>query len=158
MKIPIINTILIVTLVFTGCGGSQNIKLENKDALQIEKATYQRWVAGVQGGGAGYNVQIELKELTQVKLDSVYFKDFAAALVLSKPYVFRAFMDDGKNLMQNQISFGDSNVTVEDDKKVEKQHLFELSAEEAILVYREEGKKKYYKLALKEDKNVELPR
>jgi len=160
MKISIISAILITTLIFTGCGGSQNIKLENQNALQIEKASYHKWSSGVQGGGWGYNVFITLKgdQKEEIQLDSIYFKKFKSTFVLNELGEYRAHVTVQQSTLGDFSNLGDSNEKDKNKKEVEKQHDFELSDNEAILSYKNGTKQKYYKLLLKEDKNVELPR
>ena len=160
MKVPIISSILITALVFTACGGSQNVRLEKQDALQIEKASYHKWSSGVQGGGWGYNAIITLKdnEKKEIRLDSIYFKKFKSAFVLNELGEYRTYMAVEKSTLGSFPNLGGTNEKVEDKVKVDKQHEFQLIGNEAILLYTEGSKKKYYKLILEEDKSVQLPR
>ena len=49
-------------------------QLQNKTPFIIKKATYQEWVAGIRGGGAGITIILEVEELNSERIN--FFVNF----------------------------------------------------------------------------------
>lgn len=65
-------SLLLVLVICIQCASSQQI--DKKNPVEIKDAYFQKWVSGVEGGGSGFMVCVEVNEITDVKLEYVYFK------------------------------------------------------------------------------------
>ncbi len=63
----------LVTMSFSQCASV--VKLEDVVHLELGEVYQQSWVAGVQGGGSGYNLYVPVKSNPKkIVLDSLFFK------------------------------------------------------------------------------------
>lgn len=151
-KIATLILILVVMSSFSQCSGSKD--LDKKAPLNIEKAFYQSWVAGVEGGGSGINVFLPTKERT-MELDSIYFRGQSAKLEWNEEtseYVGR--FTTALNQKKDIIMSGDSKEEYGNEMPVPQSSIpFELKQDECIISYSREGKTRYFKL----EKLVEKP-
>src|SRR5690606_41772555 len=69
--------LLTIMTSFSQCSSSQ--KLQEKAPVTFGEVYFQRWNAGIQGGGSGINLFIPVMD-TNVVLDSVYFRGKSAKL------------------------------------------------------------------------------
>lgn len=80
LKTSIVLALLALTLTsFSECKGNSNEIGEKSPPMEIREIYYQRWISGVEGGGSGINLFIDLEE-TVLILDSVYFRERALKL------------------------------------------------------------------------------
>ncbi|OIQ31030.1 MAG: hypothetical protein BM564_02115 [Bacteroidetes bacterium MedPE-SWsnd-G2] len=79
--------------------------------LPIAKATYQEWVAGVEGGGSGINIELQLTEALDsvITLNSIFYKDYGAKLkqVKDNPLLFIAHINTPLNT-DSKLVLGDN--------------------------------------------------
>jgi hypothetical protein len=68
--------ILLLSVVTLSCGGSKtsDIKFIKTPPFSISKIYSQKWVAGVQGGGAGVNLYVSIKNISEgIEIKEYYF-------------------------------------------------------------------------------------
>lgn len=115
-----------------------------------EGSYYRTWVAGVEGGGSGLDFFIDIKDIPEsVVLEEVYFKKYNTSIVYnSGAYVAR--FKTTLNSTSDESSINNTSTIVKSP--------FEIEEEEAILVYKENGKVKYVKISQIENKgHMALP-
>lgn len=66
--------ILSLLFVFITCTQCASQQIDKKNPVEIKDAYFQKWISGIEGGGSGFMVYIEVKEKTDVQLEHVYFK------------------------------------------------------------------------------------
>ncbi|KIX21211.1 hypothetical protein SY27_10670 [Flavobacterium sp. 316] len=61
---------------FLSCSSGKETTQDN-DSIKIQEIYYQKWVAGIQGGGSGINVHLTLEEglNEEITLDKLQIKD-----------------------------------------------------------------------------------
>ncbi|MFT5890079.1 MAG: hypothetical protein ACI9Y7_000167 [Dokdonia sp.] len=155
----VISPIIVAILILAGCGGQKNSLLEKEGTLVFQKATYSKWVAGIKGGGAGYTINLVL-DLTnsEVQLDSLYFEKYSTSLVGNGAGLYSGFIDNGQNRDVLVPVYGGTPEVKETPKKENSQTLFELTGNEAVVSYVQNGMTKYYKMTLTLDTSAPLPR
>ena len=159
MKLVIPPFIIVFTILLNGCGGSKNTSFEKQNALEFKEATYSKWVAGIRGGGSGYNIKVVLDpSYAHIKLDSIYFKTFSASLIGNKAGLYQCYIDDGNNREVITPVYGETPKVKETPSQKNIQTQFELSGEEAVVSYIEDNTTKYYKFTLTLNTSIELPR
>ena len=138
-KIISILITLIVMINFSSCAGTY--KLEKSVRLTIGEVYYQNWVAGVQGGGAGFNIFIPVSDNPKnIMFDSVYFKGKKAKLEFSNNTIFIGRFKTTKNRIREINMINDS-----DDEFSEKTP-FNLNDNECVVSYLDNDKIKYFKI------------
>jgi hypothetical protein len=131
---------------FSQCSSTQ--KIQEKPPTAIGQVYFQKWVAGVRGGGAGLNIFIPVND-TAIKLDSVYFKGKSAKLEI-KPgknifYVGRFISDI--NQKKDIIMSSEPHAEFNNPKpKLAKKIPFQLKHNECIISYIQDDKIKYFKI------------
>ncbi len=155
----VISPIIIAIFILAGCGGQKNTLFEKEGSLVIQKATYSKWVAGIKGGGAGYTINIQLDPTkNDVQLDSIYFEKYSASLVGNGADLYSGFIDNGQNREVLVPIYGGTPEVKETPKKENSQTLFELTGNEAVVSYVQNGITKYYKMTLTLNTSLSLPR
>lgn len=133
-------------LGFSQCSSTK--KLQTEAPIKVGKVYYQKWVAGVQGGGSGLNIFIPVND-TSIALDSVYFRGRAAKLE-TKPqdqslYIGRFISQF--NQKQDIIMSGDSISEYGNKLPIVNEYIpFELSPNECVVSYIDGKKTKYFKI------------
>ena len=155
MKASLITSSVILLFAVLGCGGQQQFKFEQQNVLQFENAQFQKWVAGIKGGGAGYNLIFVIKEPKDIVLDSVYFKKWKVKLLSDKIHHYSAIINDGSNNMADHPVSG--TIQMENESELATDTPFELEENEAVISYLEGSSRKYYKLILKEAQILTRP-
>lgn len=125
---------ILSSFFFMQCSSAQ--KLQKNTAFETSPVYFQKWVAGVKGGGSGINVFIPITtELKGVTLDSLYFRGNRVALQTkpSSPKLYIGRIIGNTNQKEGYKSNGD---------KIS----FDLKDNEAVVSYSEEGKVKYFKI------------
>lgn len=149
----IISVILLsfAMLGFSQCSSTKKLQVEAP--ITVGKVYYQKWVAGVQGGGSGLNIFIPVND-TSIILDSVYFRGRAAKLE-TKPqdqslYIGRFISQF--NQRQDIVMSSDSIAEYRNKLPIVAEHIpFELNPNECVVSYIDSKKTKYFKI----DKIVE---
>lgn len=159
MKLVISPIVMVAIIILASCGGQKNSLFEKQDALTFKKATYAKWVAGVKGGGAGYTINLLLDPThDSVQLDRIYFEKYSASLVGNGASLYSGYIDNGKNKEVLMPVYGGTSEIKEAPKQENIQTLFELTGNEAVVSYVQDGVTKYYKLTLTLDTSAQLPR
>ncbi len=129
----------IVTTLFANCAGNKD--LQEKAPVKMDNAYYT-----TQGEIINLYIPVTTIQTNRVSLDSVYFRNKKAALVASpdSPGVFIATFNTGK---PDMIMSSDPKEEYRNKipQKTEKMD-FELKDDEAILIFTQNSKVKYYKL------------
>lgn len=138
--------ICFVMASFSQCAPAE--KLLNTAPLDIQQVYFQKWIAGVEGGGSGLNIFIPVEE-SAIVLDSVFFRGKGAKLEYqaSNPtqYIGRFISDfnkkkdviissDPKDEMQNELPKKDPSFP------------FEINDNQCVVSYKEGGTTKYFKI------------
>ena len=137
--------------------GSNKIKLENSPLVNINEATYQKWVSGVRGGGSGLNIHLSIgDEDLDKKLTGLYFKDKYTTLKFNQPNVYTGFIRTSKRVETNlDLPVEKENTTLEEDKKYKLP--FSIKENEAVVVILVNNKKKYFIINLKKKQTLNFP-
>jgi hypothetical protein len=138
-------SIIGIIIVFTHCSSAQ--KLQEQASFEIGEVTYQTWVAGVQGGGSGIHMLINVvSNKNNVVFDSVYFKGYKAKIEIGKiNYVASikteinqkediVMSNNGKDEFGNKPPLKEANFP------------FKLADDECVISYIEKNTTKYYKV------------
>lgn len=138
---------LIVMASFSQCTSTKRIQ-ENA-SLDLGQVYFQKWIAGIEGGGAGLNIYIPTED-NSMQLDSVYFRGKVAKLELKNQngiiYIGRFISDFNKKkdmIMSNEphAEFGNEM------PKIQQKIPFELKDNECVISYKEGKKTKYFKVS-----------
>ncbi|WP_297806568.1 hypothetical protein [uncultured Polaribacter sp.] len=138
-------SIIAILISFTQCG---SIKLENNPPFTIEKASYHHWIGG-QPGISGSNIEIELKENSNIDFDSIFFQNNSTKLEINtvdNKTILIGNFNTSKRSKRNLIL--DSNAVNELKNEIPKsQNIpFKLLENEAIITYKTKNKLKYFKI------------
>ncbi|WP_299761899.1 hypothetical protein [uncultured Dokdonia sp.] len=159
MKLVISSFTIIATIIMSSCGGHKNATFEKEGTLSFKEATYSKWVAGIKGGGAGYNIKLLLDPThADIKLDSIYFKDFSASLISNGDGLYTSFIDNGQNREVLSPIYKRTPEVTEAPSKKNLQTLFELTGDNAVVSYLKNGNTVYYKVTLTPNRSINLPR
>ena len=145
-KIISVSLLSFIMLGFSQCSSTKMLQAEAP--ITVGKVYYQKWVAGVQGGGSGLNIFIPSNDVSIV-LDSVYFRGKAVKLetkIQDKSLYIGRFKSQF-NQKQDLIMSSDS--TAEYGNKlpiVEEQIPFELKPDECVVSYMDGNKTKYFRI------------
>ncbi|WP_438710583.1 hypothetical protein ACSTS3_17355 [Aquimarina muelleri] len=137
-------SLLFVLITCTQCASQQ---IDKKNPVEIKEAYFQRWISGVEGGGSGLMVYIEINENTDVQLEYAYFKGKKIKLghkTNERVYVGRysvvskrpelIMSDNPKEEFKNKLP------------DVEEKIPFTLKENECMISYIKNGKKGFFKL------------
>jgi hypothetical protein len=141
--------IVFVMTGFSNCAGSK--KLQQEAPFTMGTVYYEKWVAGVKGGGSGINLGMTLTKLPEdIVLDSVYFRGMKAPLVketTEKGILYLAHFKTELNKKKDIISHEDPKMEVGNEPpSIQEKIPFELKENEAVISYLHKGKKRYYKI------------
>lgn len=129
----------ICSLLFLAMSQCTSIKELSNPSFIGETSYYSTWVAGIEGGGSGLDFYIDLinipGSITPIEL---YFKGKKAPVVLEKETYVVHFKTAANSKPEEVSSISASY----DPTKFP----FELGVEEAILMYKENGKIQYTKI------------
>ncbi|WP_073083728.1 hypothetical protein [Winogradskyella jejuensis] len=126
------------------------MKLQKKAPTTFGDVYCQNWVAGVQGGGSGTNIFIEIKD-ENIVLDSVHFRGKTVKLETkpANPQLFIGRLKSEGNTNQYEV------VSTSDQKEQMEDFPFRLENDECVVSYKENGKIKYFKLIDIKEKPIE---
>ncbi len=137
-------SLLFVLIICTQCASQQ---IDKKSPVEIKDAYFQKWISGIEGGGSGFMVYIEVKEKTDVQLEYAYFKGKKIKLehklselvyvghysvVSKRPELIMS--DNPKEEFKNQLP------------NVEEKIPFTLKENECVVSYIKKGKRGLFKL------------
>lgn len=142
------------TLLFSNCA-SNKYKLEKNAPFNLKEAFYQKWTAGIKGGGSGLNISIHLEkdDPKTFQIKGVHFMSNYSKLKLGKPNTYQGFIKTKENSEKTNID----GVVEKTNKETSIEIPFELKKDEAVITYETEGKKKYFKILLKKKEPANYP-
>ena len=112
----------------------------------MDQPYFQNWIAGVKNGGSGINIFIPVTNLkTNITLDSLYFRG-NKVLLETKP--------NNPNLFVGRI-LTEANQNEDFSPNTEEETSFDLKENEAVIIYTENDKMKYYKIENIKEKQTE---
>jgi len=131
---------------FSQCSSAK--KLQKSAPLHLGQVYCQVWIAGIEGGGAGLNIFIPVKD-NSIILDSVYFRGQAAKLEVKSQneiiYIGRFISDFNKKkdiIMSNEPYAEYVNEMPEISQKIP----FVLKDNECVISYKDGKTTKYFKV------------
>jgi hypothetical protein len=148
-------TPLILALIFLGffnCKAPQEsvMQFQSTPPLEIVAPYYKSWVAGIEGGGAGINVFLPLKENGKISIDSLHFT--RDKLIIGR---FNNSVNQPKDIIMSsnsQDEYKNKSVLLRDTSP------FKLAQNECIISYEVNGKRLYYKISnLKKGESIAYP-
>jgi len=149
--------IVFVASLFMNCKGSKEIVFESKTSFTIEDIYFQKWVAGVKGGGSGINVHLTFQNLTEkIELQTLYFRGNASPIYsnLNTPNRFIASFIT----KQNRDIIMDGNTLKESQNTPPEKIPFTLDDNDVVISFTENGTLKYFKVEdIKEKPMVAYP-
>ncbi len=125
------------------CSSAQ--KFQKEAPMPINKIEIQHWMAGIQGGGSGINMEIQVPEKTTIKLDSVFYKGLRAKVIPARTDYIAKFIS-AENQKRKIVMSNKPNSEYGNELPVIIQKSpFDLKDNECVLSYKEAGKTKYFK-------------
>ena len=133
-------------LGFSQCSSTK--ELQSEAPIAIGKVFYQKWIAGIEGGGSGLNIFIPVND-TSIALDSVFFRGKAAKLETKSQdqslYIGRFISQFNKR--RDLIMSSDSIAEYGNKLPIVEQKIpFELQSNECVVSYIDGLKTKYFKI------------
>ena len=134
----------VLSILFFQCSSAQ--KLSKTASFEIQNPYFQHWIAGVKNGGSGINVFISISKIeNSTTIDSLYFRGHKV-LLETKP--------NNPNLFIGRI-LTVANQNENFSPKTEAEIPFDLKENEAVIIYTENDKEKYYKIENIKEKHAE---
>jgi len=138
-------SIVFIFISFSHCSSAQ--KLQKKPSFNLGEVSFQKWIAGVQGGGSGYHMLIHVtSNKNNVTFDSIYFRGYKAKIEIGK-IAYTAQIKTEINLREDLImshegpdEFGNKTPLKDPDFP------FKLQLDECVISYIENHTTKYYKV------------
>ncbi len=130
------------TVCFSQCSSTKAMKISETitiNATENPRAYYQKWVAGVQGGGSGVDVVIHKSVVGDKALDSIYFQNKVVALEQKGDNFIGYFKGDANHFKYNED-------TVSQETETTEVFSFNLATNEAVISYTKGTAVKYIKL------------
>ena len=139
----------ILFISFSNCMGSRVSKsdmFEKNPPFTIKEAYFQKWVAGIKEGGSGIRIHLVFASISpDVEIEALFFRDQVLKIQESKANNYEYIA---------QLSHSPEKETIMDIDPVKEavntppQHFpFELDDNQAVVEYRFEGKKRYFKIS-----------
>ncbi|NQX86902.1 MAG: hypothetical protein HRT67_13560 [Flavobacteriaceae bacterium] len=124
-------------------------QLETKAPMNFGKAYFQKWIAGIQGGGSGINLVIPVSEHT-TSLDSVYFRGMRTKLEWTNTTSPKTYIGRFKTALNQKTDMIISSNPKDEFKNKVPEAIdpipFDLKPSECVVSYTHKGKTKYYKI------------
>ncbi len=150
--------VLSIIIGCTQCASSQ--KLDDKAPVIFKDAYFQKWVGGIESAGWGYTFYLPYENNTNIKLDTIYFRDKSAKLEkkTDEP-VYSANIKYPGNKVELIMDSDPKKEAKNEVPKLEKEKIpFELKENECVIRYTKNGKVGYFKIKdLKEKKLLAYP-
>lgn len=124
---------------------------ENNPPFVIQEIHFQKWVAGVQGGGSGINVYLTLESIEEdVVFQTLYFRGKSSPLNSNpntpKRYTANFLTDQNRDVIM------DSNSLKESQNTPPEKIPFQLGDNDAVFSFTENGTLQYFKVKDIEEK------
>jgi len=159
LKSIISMSLLAVLLMgFSQCSSVKQIQVEVP--VTIGEVYFQKWIAGIKGGGTGLNIFIPVSDKALL-LDSVYFRGKATNLTLNNQegniYVGKFINDQNKE--EDLVMSSDSKAEYGNKSKPREEKTdFQLKNNECIISYKDGKKRKYFKIEkIREKESIAYP-
>jgi len=160
-KMKSILQLLLMLVALTGFSQCSSTRaLQDNAPLEIGEVYFQKWIAGVEGGGSGINLFIPTSKST-IKLDSVYFRDKGVKLesraIDGVLYIGR--FKSEFNQRKDMIISSEPNAEFENPVPRIKQKIpFKLKDDQCVISYKEGNKTRYFKIeSIAEKRLVQYP-
>jgi hypothetical protein len=142
--------------IFASC--AQNRQLVEQLPFTITNAYYTSWIAQQPKNTSGIDLSLTIPNKTDdITLKSVYFKGQLAVLREEKETIYSTHFISAKENPDYTIS-SDIRKEVNNPKpQLYKQPPVELRPDDALLIYLQDGKERYYKLKNLKDKGTKYP-
>ncbi len=150
---------VLIMISFSQCSSAQ--KLQKEAPVKLGPAYYQYWVAGIQGGGSGINlfIQIEGTSKENIELDSIYFRGKVSKLEFkpNNPSLFIGRFSSRTNQKKDIIMSNKPNAEYGNElPKLKEKIPFDLKENECVVSYIEDDKIKYFQIENIVEKQPEL--
>ena len=129
--------ITFLSIIILSCHSKAKIKsISNANINLISPAYYEKWIAGVEGGGSGFNVFLPIRKSSFINFDSIHFRGQRVKALYRNNMVFGRFKSINNNHSED-IIIGNT------DHEKNNSH-FSLADNSCVLSYRIENKRMYY--------------
>lgn len=126
-----------LSIIITSCHSNANIKsISNSNLNLTSPAYFEKWIAGVEGGGSGFNVFLPIKKSSFINFDSIHFRGQRVKALHRNNMVFGRFKSINNNHSED-IIIGNT------DHEKNNSH-FSLLDNSCVLSYRIQNKRMYY--------------
>lgn len=143
--------LIIIVMGLSSCASGKDYVLEQNPPFKVNSGYFQKWVAGVQGGGSGTKVYISLAAINKdITVEELYFGAtfLKAKRQFNNPDTYYAdFLND-----TNRDVIMDGEIINEAENTPPPISPFSLAKNEAVISYMLNDKKYYYKIANLEEK------
>ncbi len=153
---------IIAAMSFANCANGK--QLQEKPPLNLQQTYYTTWVGGTKGAGSGLNLFIPVipAQDAEIELDSVYFRGKSAELQ-TKPedgnlYIAYFKTSDNSRKAPDLVMSSDPNEEYGNQPpEIIGNFPFNLEHNEAVISFRKNGKRDYYKInVVEKDNNGEV--
>ena len=128
--------ITFLSIIITSCHSNANIKsISNSNLNLTSPAYFEKWIAGVEGGGSGFNVFLPIKKSSFINFDSIHFRGQRVKALHRNNMVFGRFKSINNNQSED-IIIGNT------DHEKNNSH-FSLLDNSCVLSYRIQNKRMY---------------
>jgi len=112
---------------------SSKYKLQEQSPIQLDRVYFQEWYAGIKVGGTGINIFFpNLNTGKNITVDSVYFRNLKGKLTKGRAAY--------SSILKNRSPYDTTPIP-----KATKP-LFEITGNECVISYTENGETKYFKI------------
>lgn len=151
-KTPLLGGLILLLTLWACAGGKESIySFVEEPPFKLEHAQFQKWVAGVQGGGSGVNVQLTILDLQEgVQMKEVYFRNqiVKARTNMETPDYFTAeFLNQ-----PNPDVIMDGDAVKEAQNTPAREFPFQLKENESVVSYSHKGEVYFVKISNMEEK------
>ena len=96
--------ITFLSIIITSCHSNANIKsISNSNLNLTSPAYFEKWIAGVEGGGSGFNVFLPIKKSSFINFDSIHFRGQRVKALHRNNMVFGRFKSINNNHSEDII-------------------------------------------------------
>jgi hypothetical protein len=126
-----------LSIIITSCYSNANIKsISNSNLNLTSPAYFEKWIAGVEGGGSGFNVFLPIKKSSFINFDSIHFRGQRVKALHRNNMVFGRFKSINNNHSEDII--------IENTDHEKNNSHFSLLDNSCVLSYRIQNKRMYY--------------
>jgi len=136
-----------ILMTFNQCATGQ--KIDKTTPVQLNDPYYQKWVAGVRGGGAGFTVYFPVHtSSSNIELKTAYFQGKKVSLSFDQnTATYSGRYTDPRTLKKEIVMSSDPKEEYNNKiPEIEEKIPFDLKEEECIIAYSKNGKEGYFKL------------